>query len=464
MSKRPSWFSSREAAALLDVKLETLYAYTSRGLIESVPGPNGRGRRYARTSIERLKARHDARSGHGAVAAGALRFGEPSLETSISDIRSDGPWYRGHSALSLCERNVGFEAVFDLLVTCELTEPTRWHDEPQRSALAKLELPVSAHALAPSSLLAAWLSIAALVDDARQGASDRDEQRRARCLILWLASKLGGLLAAADSGGARRAARRSQGQPGRRDPARRAKRQVGNAAAPHSRSRRQAAAAKASVAELVLAALGGQTDPLSVEIVDRTLILCADHELNASTFAARVAASTGADLYACLGAALHTLSGARHGGASARVEALLREIGSPERVASVLRERRARGEGMPGFGQPLYPQGDPRARMLFRLAERAASTGRRNRQYDCLLALAKAMQRAGHPGANLDAGLVAVSSVLGLPEGSAAALFAIGRIPGWVAHALEQRSQAYVLRPRARYVPAATQPTAADRG
>jgi citrate synthase len=210
------------------------------------------------------------------------------------------------------------------------------------------------------------------------------------------------------------------------------------------------------VAELVIAALGGNLDPVSVEIVDRTLILCADHELNASTFAARVAASTGADLYACLGAALHTLSGPRHGGASARVEALLGEIGSPDRVANALRERHARGEAVPGFGQLLYPQGDPRGRVLFQLAERATSSARRRSQYDCLIALKKAMQRAGHPGPNLDAGLVAITCALGLPQGSAAALFAIGRIPGWVAHTLEQRSQHYILRPRARYVPATT--------
>ncbi|HTU61536.1 MAG TPA: citrate/2-methylcitrate synthase, partial [Polyangiales bacterium] len=87
------------------------------------------------------------------------------------------------------------------------------------------------------------------------------------------------------------------------------------------------------------------------------------------------------------------------------------------------------------------------------LAARAASSGRRRPQYECLIALAQAMKKAGHPGPNLDAGLVAVSSVLKLPRGAAAALFAIGRIPGWVAHTLEQRAQHYILRPRAKYVP-----------
>jgi len=226
--------------------------------------------------------------------------------------------------------------------------------------------------------------------------------------------------------------------------------------------------------------------------LDRALVLCADHELNASTFAARVAASTGSDLYACLGAALHTLSGPLHGGASARVEALLCEIAEPARAEPVLRERRTRGELVAGFGQPIYvEQGDPRGRALFELAEQvvttasaspsarggklarrtavggsrrsssrntlqpiaadAARASRRN-DYACLIALVAAMKRAGHPAPNLDAGLVAVTTALDLPAGAAAAVFAIGRIPGWVTHALEQRSQGYILRPRARYV------------
>jgi citrate synthase len=404
MAKKPSWLSSREAAALLDVKLETLYAYTSRGLVESVPGVQGRGRRYSRESLLRLKARHDARSGHGAVAAAALRFGEPSIETSISDIRSDGPWYRGHSALALCERGVGFEVVFDLLLTGELTDPRQWPEVQKSAVLSKLRLPVPAQPSAPSSVMAAWLGVAALLDDTRHGASERDEHERARRLTRWLAGKLG------------------------------------------------AVNAGTTVAQQLLAALGGKLDATRVELIDGALILCADHELNASTFSARVAASTGADLYACLGAALHTLSGVRHGGASARVEALLREIDTPERATSALRERHARGELVPGYGHPLYPEGDPRARSLFELAARAPGRARR-RQYACLLAISEAMQRNGHPGPNLDAGLVALCSALGLPPGAAAALFAVGRIPGWVAHALEQRAQGYILRPRARYVP-----------
>jgi citrate synthase len=421
MAKKPSWLSSREAAALLDVKLETLYAYTSRGLVESVPGPRGRGRRYARESVERLKHRHDARAGHAAVAASALRFGEPSIETSISEIREDGPAYRWHPVLSLCQQDLPFEAVFDLLVAGELTRDTSWSKrsspQPPMAAAALDVIDDSVRGSAsPSAQLAALVALIGLGDAERHGASEAAEHERARSLTVWLAARAG--------------TRRS-------------------------RLRR------ARIAEHVLRSLSGRSDAYAASVIDRVLILCADHELNASTFAGRVAASTGADLYACLAAAMHTLSGGRHGGASARVEAFLREIEQPEQAAAVLAERFARGEHVPGFGHPIYTQGDPRACALLELAADAA---RRTRvatpDYDRMLALCAAMERSGHPRPNLDAGLVAVACALGLPRGSAAAMFAIGRIAGWVAHILEQRRQRYIVRPRARYVPAA----AADGG
>lgn len=468
MPRRTSWLSSREAAALLGVKLETLYAYASRGQVASIAGPRGRGRRYDLESLERLKARHDARSGHAAVAAGALRFGEPSLETSVSEIRKDGPYYRGHAALALSEQGIGFEAVFDLLLTGVMPETaSSWSAEPLpgEALVAAWEGAAQASALEagtapPSSFLAALLAAAALADGTRHGLGDVAEHDRARRITQLLASRVGQALGIA-------------------------------------RTRAHVERAGDRVAERLVRSLGASIDGVGVEAIDRALVLCADHELNASTFAARVAASTGSDLYACLGAALHTLSGPLHGGASARVEALLREIGEPERAEPILRERRARGEHVPGYGHPIYTGGDPRGRALFALAEqvlaqragdgrsrsaakpkrraarstrdanrcdaklgRTASVARTSnrRAYACLVALTAAMNRAGHPAPNLDAGLVALTTSLELPPGSAAAIFAIGRIPGWVAHALEQRSQRYILRPRARYVPPATSP------
>ncbi len=106
-----AWLSARQASERLGVKLATLYAYASRGLITSLPGHGQRARLYAKDDVERLRTRQVARSGHGPVAAGALRFGEPVLETSISDVSPDGPRYRGQLATELCRAGVSFERV-----------------------------------------------------------------------------------------------------------------------------------------------------------------------------------------------------------------------------------------------------------------------------------------------------------------------------------------------------------------
>jgi citrate synthase len=436
MSKKPSWLSARQAAALLDVKLATLYAYKSRGLVESIT--TAEGRRYARASIERLKARHDARRGHAAVAAGALRFGEPSLETSVSEIRSDGPYYRGIAALTLCASDASFEAVCDLLLQGQLPVSDAWSTARDagpliapRSTFAKCEQSIVGarrdssfvRAQPVSAYLAALVGIAGLADEQRQSTtpdiSEHAEHARARRIIAWLAERAGGHV-------------------GKRQPR--------------------------SLAQSVLLSFGVSPTAEATAVVNRTLVLCADHELNASTFAARVAASTGSDLYACLGAALNTHTGARHGEAPARLIAQLRAIKTNADAAKVLREHTARGERMHGFGHPLYPQGDPRGRALVELAQQAHARTRKPNApvFERLQALSAAMQQQGYPAPNLDAGLVAVCSVLGLPPSAPAALFAIGRCPGWIAHALEQRRQPFVLRPRAKYVAPTAQP--AGRG
>lgn len=400
MPKQGDWLSSREAARRLDVKLATLYAYASRGLVESVPSADGRGRRYARASIERLKARHDARAGHAAVASSALRWGEPSLDTSISEIRVDGPYYRGQSALQLSERGASFESVAELLWTGQLG-PARWEGAA---------LPLRSRGPgSPSARLASAVAQAALRDDARHGASDAEEQQRARRLVLGLASAAGGA--------------------GQRLP-------VGVA-----------------VAERLLRSFGTAPSSKLVTLTDRALVLCADHELNASTFATRVAASTGADLYACLATGLHTLSGPRHGGVAARIEALLAEIGRPANALRVVRARLERGEEIPGFGHTLYAAGDPRYGALVALA--GDVPGARTSLALCG-ALCRAMEHSEQPLPNFDMGLMVLTRAARLPASAASAIFAVGRSAGWIAHALEQRAQGFLLRPRARYVPSPT--------
>jgi citrate synthase len=172
------------------------------------------------------------------------------------------------------------------------------------------------------------------------------------------------------------------------------------------------------------------------DAIRRALVLLADHELNASTFAARVAASTGASLAAAVLAGLAVLSGPRHGGMAARVEAF---------AASAARggwKRAAAGGAPPGFGHPLYPDGDPRAEALLAAIEVPPA----------LVALRRTVEAESGLRANIDFALVALRQALDLPAEAPFALFAVARTAGWLAHAMEQVDSGQLIRPRARYV------------
>ena len=207
------------------------------------------------------------------------------------------------------------------------------------------------------------------------------------------------------------------------------------------------AQAEDEVAGALLISLGAPATHRARQLMRSALVLCADHELNASAFAVRVAASAGADLYACVSAGLATLSGPRHGGVVDRVEALLNEVARPEHARAVVHERSRRGEEIPGFGHPLYPAGDPRGALLLAAAAEHAPRSPRLR---LLQAVVAAMREAGRESPTLDIGLAATGVALGLPPRSSVAMFAVGRAAGWLAHAFEQRAAGFLLRPRAR--------------
>jgi len=182
-------------------------------------------------------------------------------------------------------------------------------------------------------------------------------------------------------------------------------------------------------------------DETGADLIRRSLVLLADHELNASTFAARVTASTGASLAACALSGLAALSGPLHGGMSHRVQTFVEEgrrLGPDAAVAA----RLAMGANLPGFGHPLYPEGDPRARCLL-LAMRP---------HPDLTALATAVRDATGEPANIDFALTALIDGLHLPPDAPFQIFAIARCTGWIAHAMEQARTGTLIRPRARYV------------
>ncbi|MEZ4237644.1 MAG: citrate/2-methylcitrate synthase [Myxococcota bacterium] len=302
------------------------------------------------------------------------------LDTAVASIDVDGPNYRGVPALWLAERGVAFDRVAELLWTGTLPDAV-----PARSPAP---LPRALAALVPAGTPVGrgLLAVVAVAPGlAAEGALAFVHRLAAASALLF---------------------------------------------GPRSTwaARADRALAAPCVAEALVDALGlppSRRDPL-----DRALVLCAEHELNVSTFAARVAASAGADDGAALTAALAAWTGAAHGGASDQLEAAL--DGAPLSGS--------------GFGHRLYPEGDPRAELLLDLA-RAAGPGPRTPAVERLLARGAAL---GPP--NLDAGLVALSAALDLPLGAAGLLFAIGRCAGWIAHIREQRQSPWILRPRARYL------------
>lgn len=387
-----------EAARLLGIKLATLYAYASRGLLESVPSGRGRSRLYPRSAVERLRARRDARAGHGPVAAGALRWGEPVLDTAITAIGPGGPVYRGEPAVALAERGAPFEGVAELLWGCGLVDSGPWADDRRALALlGRVGRPPSVF-----DALAAVIPLAAWADSERVVATPARELARARSLIATSVSAVALALG------------RPRPPPG-------------------------------PVASRLAQAIGAPAR--AARLVECALVLMADHELNASSFAARVAASTGADLYACVAAAVAALSGPRHGGEAARVQAAIAEARTPRGASGLVAGRVGRQEELPGFGHPLYPDGDPRAALLLGRARVLGAS--RLAVVDAFVGAAERL-RGVRP--NVDVGLVAAARAASADPQAPAALFAIGRLAGWIAHAWEQRAAGHLLRPRARYV------------
>jgi citrate synthase len=215
-----------------------------------------------------------------------------------------------------------------------------------------------------------------------------------------------------------------------------------------------AVARGATAAEKFLLRWRGEADPAHVKAIDTYWICTAEHGLNASTFTARIAASTGADAGAALSAAIGTLSGPLHGGAPAHVIPMIDEVaamGDPERWVSDLLDR---GERIMGFGHRVYRAEDPRARLLAGTAEELGSP--RVETAKALEAAALAELQRRHPervlATNVEYWAAVVLDVAAIPAKLTPAMFACARVAGWSAHILEQKRVGRLIRPAARYV------------
>jgi citrate synthase len=197
---------------------------------------------------------------------------------------------------------------------------------------------------------------------------------------------------------------------------------------------------------------GSEPDEIAARALDVALILQADHELNASTFAARVTAATLADMHAAITAGLGALSGPLHGGANEGVIQMLMEIGSPEGIEPYIREALAEKRKIMGFGHRVYKTGDPRVTHLRQMSE---ALGRRARQpvwFEISRRIEEFMGTEKRLHANVDFYSASVFHVLGIPRDLFTPVFAVSRIAGWTAHVLEQYSDNRLIRPRAEYI------------
>jgi citrate synthase len=237
-----------------------------------------------------------------------------------------------------------------------------------------------------------------------------------------------------------------------------------------------AARGAASHAGYFLELLEGKAPSREVaRVLDLVLTLHADHELNASTFAARVGVATLTDLHAAIVAAVATLKGPRHGGANEDVLAMLLEIGEPGRAESYIESRLGARAGLsrqergnpkvrvPGFGHRVYRVDDARARVLRGMAKSMAEATGRQKLFEVAERVYDAMRARTTLPVNVDFFSAVVYDALGIPPDFCTSIFAVGRVAGWCAHALEQYADNRLIRPRADYIGAAPRPLPADQ-
>jgi citrate synthase len=388
-ASKAAWLDAEEAVAELGVTRATLYAYVSRGRIRSEAAPGTpHRRRYARDDIERLKARSRERRNPEKAAEQALHWGLPILESAITLIADERIYYRGHDSAVLA-RERSIADVAALLWTG--TPDGAVLGAPPRASAPRRARDGTPFVSAAQAALALASAGDALAYDLRPRSVAQTGWR-----IAWLMTRL--------------------------------------------------AAGGEGAGETIDAVLASAWQvPRAADLLRAALIASADHELNVSTFTARCVASAGGSPYGIVIAGLAALEGTKHGGTTARIEAAWDSLERARDLRAALTERLRRGETIEGFGHPLYPRGDPRAALLLGMLPK-------NRASALAREIAAAAEAVLGEKPTVDFALVAVARALGLPDGTALTLFAIGRTLGWIAHAIEQYESAATIRPRAKYV------------
>jgi citrate synthase len=388
------YLSAREAAAELAISPATLYAYVSRGLIRSEPSPDSRSHRYRAEDVRGLKERRAP----SAVEPRGFRSFDPDLpvmDSAIATITEEGAIYRGVNCVDLSEKDT-LEHTATLLWDVTGVDPFAADNCPHVSDEMRA-IATTARRAAPIDRAIAVLALASSADP---GAFTRAPEGRAmvggRILRLLMATML-------------------NAEPSREL----LHEQIAKAWAPDNKH--------------------------APDLIRRALVLLADHELNASTFTVRCAASTGLSLYDALIAGLAALKGPMHGGAGVLASRLVKALIDQD-VQPVIRERVALGERFAGFGHGVYKRGDPRAMSLLNALTRAGAARKFTRE------VPERIAEATGEFVNIDYALAVLAHSLRLAPGSELTLFAMARAVGWIAHASEQLQYGRLIRPRARYV------------
>ncbi|WP_240154343.1 citrate synthase family protein [Comamonas sp. Tr-654] len=395
MPSSSPWLQAAEAAAMLGVQRASLYSYVSRGLLKAQRLVGRRGTVYLLSDVQRLVRQRQAVRNPAQLAQSTLDWGQAVLDSAITLVRDGQLYYRGHSAVQLAQ-SATLEETAMLLWQQSSADPAGVDKAPTRQGAR--HMPLSA-----AQALATWFGMATVPPNHL-------------ALLHCMGDVLLGLPPPANA----------------------------------SSSKPSAQAVTLVPLHQRLAASWQIDADADANVLRSALVLCADHELNASSFAARVVASTGASLHACVGAGLAALSGPLHGGMTQHISAHWDEWHDrPPKAplaASLLALLEATQTGqtphyLAGFGHPLYPSGDPRSACLLALLPFDSQRENLIDQVHATTGL--------HP--SLDYSLVAIERALRLPPGAAFVLFALGRTVGWIAHALEQQATGQLIRPRAQY-------------
>ncbi len=391
------WIGATEAAQRLGIKPASLYSYVSRGVLTPRRAADGRASLFDVAEIDGL-----ARRGRPRRAPGGA---ELVIESELTEISDDHLRFRGHDAIALATAR-SFEDVASLLWTGSFTDPAGpWQATGEAiaaGAAAQAALPPDTY---PLERLQVIVPAVAATDRLRLLLDRPAVMTAARGLIAAMVDCLpaAGQGTAGDDSIAGRLAPKLCPRP----PA------------------------------------GGLIAALRA-----ALVLLADHELAASTLAARVAASVRADPYAVVGTGLGAMSGALHGGAALGAEVLLLSASAPADAPRVVGELLRRGERIPGFGHFVYQAGDPRSVLLLDLIRKAAPESGRLAVAEAVLAEAG---RRALPAPNIEFALAVLATVAGMIPGAGEAIFAVARTAGWLAHALEEYARATPIRPRGVY-------------